>query len=337
MSKIKYYLRRIRNLNRGKFKETFDKIKVKSGKGTIPLAVDMLWCALRYGAGYTDYEFSAWWTLNGKQRKTYLTRGINDSLVKKVNDPTYYHFLDNKAESFDLFAEYMGRGHLDLTKTDEKDFEAFMENRELIIAKPLSECCGIGVEKLKKSDFPTVHDMYEHIKSASGELVEDYIVQHPAISAIYPGSVNTIRMVSIISDDGAPHILYAAIRIGRGGSVVDNLKAGGMGAPIDLGTGKINGVAYGRMDCEVYETHPDTGVKLYGYQIPMWEEAKELVLKAAVKIPQIRYIGWDVAITENGPTFVEANQHPGYGFIQYPANTPDKIGYLPEFRKYFKT
>ena len=70
MAGIKYYLRRLTHLNQSKMKKTVSRIKEKSGKHSLPLAFDMLWCALRYGCGYTDYEFSEWWTLNGKQRKT---------------------------------------------------------------------------------------------------------------------------------------------------------------------------------------------------------------------------------------------------------------------------
>ena len=59
----------------------------------------MVFCGLRYGTGYRDYDLNEWWTLNSKQRKTYITRGINNSLVKKLNDSNYYHILANKVDA----------------------------------------------------------------------------------------------------------------------------------------------------------------------------------------------------------------------------------------------
>ena len=52
---------------------------------------------------------------------------------------------------------------------------------------------------------------------------------------------------------------------------------------------------------------------------------------------QMGYIGWDVAITKDGPLFIEANNMPGHdAFPQMPLQAPDKIGILPVFQKYIK-
>ena len=67
---------------------------------------------------------------------------------------------------------------------------------------------------------------------------------------------------------------------------------------------------------------------------PYWKEAKEMCLKAAEKVPEMRFIAWDVAITENGPTFIEGNSFPSHAVPQFAAHYPDGIGILPEFRKF---
>ena len=65
-----------------------------------------------------------------------------------------------------------------------------------------------------------------------------------------------------------------------------------------------------------------------------FEEAKEMCLKAAQKVPQMRFVAWDVAITPDGPTFIEGNSFPSHAIPQFAAHYPDGIGILPEFRKF---
>ena len=56
-----------------------------------------------------------------------------------------------------------------------------------------------------------------------------------------------------------------------------------------------------------------------------------MVCEAALEIPQIGYMGWDIAFTPNGPVLVEGNEYPGNGLLQLPEHTPDKIGIMPKF------
>ena len=82
-----------------------------------------------------------------------------------------------------------------------------------------------------------------------------------------------------------------------------------------------------------YEKHPDTGIKFDGYQLPFIKEAMELCKEAAMEVDEIRFVGWDVCITKDGPAIIEGNDYPGYDFWQLPEHTPDKIGLLPYYKK----
>ena len=101
-------------------------------------------------------------------------------------------------------------------------------------------------------------------------------------------------------------------------------------------TGKIACAACDKQRI-VYERHPRSGCLLKGYQIPYWDKVMDICREAAHKVPQMGYIGWDVAITKDGPLFIEANNMPGHdAFPQMPLQAPDKIGILPVFQKYIK-
>ena len=48
-------------------------------------------------------------------------------------------------------------------------------------------------------------------------------------------------------------------------------------------------------------------------------------------VPQVRYVGWDIGITPDGPAIVEGNNYCAHDFWQLPAQTPEKTGILPVF------
>lgn len=79
--------------------------------------------------------------------------------------------------------------------------------------------------------------------------------------------------------------------------------------------GKLFGNAISK-DLEEVECHPATNVKFDGFKIPYWNEIKELVLKAAMVNPDVKVVGWDVAISNKGPLLIEANRRPGFDLVQ---------------------
>lgn len=89
-------------------------------------------------------------------------------------------------------------------------------------------------------------------------------------------------------------------------------------------------------DGMVFENHPNTGVKIVGFQIPNFDAVKEVASTAARLIPEIRYVGWDIAVTEDSAQLIEGNEYPGHLLMQIPAHLKDAEGLLPRFQKYLK-
>ena len=133
-------------------------------------------------------------------------------------------------------------------------------------------------------------------------ILEEIVVQHPEMARMCPTSVNTCRIATLLGDK-KQGIVYAFLRIGNG-KVMDNVDCGGMAARIDLESGKLLTVGADKAG-NTYTKHPITGTDIICFTIPYWEEAKKMCLDAAQKVPQMRFVAWDVAITPNGPTFIE--------------------------------
>ena len=304
MGKLSYVIKRARKMDYRAMLKTADMLHKKTGKSRIWLMADMAKCAAKYNAGYVDYKIAEMYRLNDAQRATQITRGISNNIVARMNDKKFWHFFDNKTEFNQLFHEQVKREWLNFSTATEEQFAEFVQGRGDIICKPIDGSSGQGILKCTPEDYADVHALYARLKAAGIGIVEDKVIQHEAIAALCPTSVNTIRVATLLGDK-KEGIVYAYIRIGNG-KVMDNVDCGGMAAPINLDTGVISGVGANKAG-EVFEFHPMTGKRIPGTQIPYWEEVKAMCLKAMHVVPQVRFVAWDVAITPDGPVFIEGN------------------------------
>jgi len=332
MQKFKYVIGRIFSMNFRNMFVTINQVSEKTGKMRIVILIDMIWCGFRYLAGYVDYQLFAMYELNAKQRATLLTRGKNDRYVKKLNDFNYMHLTQNKKEFNKKFAKYIGRDFLLLNNENKEEFKKFVANKNEIMGKPLLESCGKGIEKIKVSDY-NIDDLYEKLIKNNQVLVEEVLQQNEIMKKMHPHSINTIRVITILKDS-KPHVVVAYMRIGNG-KAVDNFNSGGMVVPVDVKTGKTSYPALDKKG-ELYEKHPITGENIIGFQVPKWNEVLQLVQQAALEIPQLGIVGWDVAISEKGPVFIEGNYFPGHDIYQLPPHRQNGIGVLPVFEKILK-
>lgn len=144
-------------------------------------------------------------------------------------------------------------------------------------------------------------------------VAEELVKQHVKLNALFPNSVNTVR---IVTKDG--EIIGAGLRMGVGEAVVDNSSSGGISAPVDIDTGIV--ASFGEREkgeqIERFAKHPDTGVAIIGFEIPFWKECVNYVALLSKKVSSISLIGWDIAITDQGPTLIEANLAPGLDLNQ---------------------
>lgn len=142
-------------------------------------------------------------------------------------------------------------------------------------------------------------------------LFQQRIVQHPELSRINPTSINTIRLTTVRSlKTKEIKVWPSALRVGLNGNYVDNLSQGGLIIGIDLKTGKLNKYGFQRPEFGGRrDAHPDTGIVFDGFIIPFFKEAMEKALYFHSLLKDIHSIGWDIAITPDGPIFIEGNDN----------------------------
>lgn len=331
MGNLKYLTQRILKMNYKAMLVKINSIHRKTGRSRLAIFRDMKACAVKYGAGYMDYDLFEMYNLTDAQRDTYLTRGRNNALVSRYNDRASMDELGDKIRFNTRFQAFLHREWVPVTGDNREAVLDFLSRHDVFMAKPSRGSCGWGIEKLSTADFPNLEALYAHLLPRAPLLeLEQIIVQHPAVAAIYPGSINTVRMVTIRGRSGRVYLVTAMFRIGNG-KFVDNFNSGGMVAPMDPETGVVIDRALDKQK-HLYANHPATGAPIQGFRFPDWDQARTLVEQAAQLLPQVGYVGWDVCFTPQGPCLVEGNQFPGHDIYQLPVHTPDKIGIMPRFR-----
>lgn len=187
------------------------------------------------------------------------------------------------------------------------------QNLDDVIIKPSMKTHGAGVKAFSVCNGVTninglsIGDLFKKYKR--NFAIQDRVKQHKDLAALNPTSVNTLRILSYRSGMEVL-IIYAVIRIGRKGQVIDNQCAGGISTTINE-DGTLGKAAFGGYsEDNVLKT--DTGIELDGYKVPFYSEALEFVKKLHMKLPYFDIVGWDIAIEENGaPILIEYNTMPG--------------------------
>ncbi len=279
--------------------------------------------SLRYFT-FEEYLLFCFWKLSKAERRRYVSDYERVYFIRKVNRDENEQLFNDKALTYQCFKKYYGREVAKVVKKDEEIYSAFTERHPRFIAKPIDDSFGNGVKLFETP--PKWADFYKEYRD--GAVLEEVITQSEQLGRIHPQSVNTVRITTMRLDDEV-RIFFPFFRAGCGNKVVDNAGAGGICCAIDPLTGIIT-YCKDEKGTE-FLSHPDTGVQLIGMRIPRWREAVELAKELATVLPDNRYTGWDLALTDNGWIMVEGNCLGQYFVCQM----VHRKGVRPELEKYY--
>ena len=270
----------------------------------------------------------------------YLPNRLSGKLAPYFNDGRVKQVLDNKL----LFNMYYGQfgiatpnvlafNHLSMFATggemrvvnSQNEFRDFLTGifqrapgcEALFLKRIYSSSSGRNIY-LIHSDMvingdPSLNEIFQQVR-ISEFLFQQKVKQHPALDRLNPSSLNTMRIDTFIDSEGNIDIISGFLKMSTNGQPVDNSTNGGCGVGIDLNAGKLKKNGYSKLKVsgvDILTEHPVTGVKFEGYHLPMINEAKSLVRKAAALMPGLRLVGWDVGFGEDGPLIIEGNSDYG--------------------------
>lgn len=322
ITRTKYLGYYFTNLNWDQFRRAFKYAQKEAGMGTFGLWLDVISSSYKYNIGLIDYFIFRFYEKSSQERSKWIGTGYKYEFDLRMNPRESRNILENKIEFYNAYANFIKHDYCalsDVINATPSAMSVMHNPTGKIVVKNACGQCGLEVEVLKASEF-TTSSLSSYMRSRKFDLAEAYIEQHSDLKALSPSGLNTVRVMTMVNGKGDVDVLGARLRISVN-SHVDNLASGNIAAPINLETGIVesDGV-YSDITKRNVTVHPITGMSIAGFQVPFWREVMEQSKEIALQHPQNRGVGWDVAITSNGPDFVEGNHNWCKILYQIPVN-----------------
>lgn len=326
MGMLNIYINKFKEINFDRLNLLANYIAKENNKSVAYVKIDMIRNFLKYKIGYTDYFKSDYINLTKEKKKDFLTSKNYISVINYLNPKQYRVVMNDKLVFNQIYNKYLKREYLDIRRANISDIKSFLKDKKNVFLKPTTSFGGQNIEKIEVSKIKDIKLFKDNAIKKGQYLLEEEIKQHDYVNEINPNAVNTFRIITLYKD-GVVYILANSFRIS-----------------LDLNPAIQCRDSYLRLDedgkplCKfidddgvIYDKHPLTGFDFNSIdKIPFVKEAYDMVKEAALLVPEIRYIGWDVAITNDGPCIIEGNEFPSYGLIQNYLLNKDNPGHLKQ-------
>ncbi len=302
-----------------------------SGKSRMRIMSDAVVSVFKYNVSLKDYFSFRFFELGDIERKKWAGTGFMYEYQLIMNPEGPREVLENKILFLQHFKSFVKRKYFTYNELkDQKHLAEMMLSNTSgkLVLKGSRGQVGAEVKVIDCAGF-TSDALTGYMKDNKLDLAEEYVIQHKSLMDLSASGLNTVRVFTQLHS-GKVDILGARLRVSVN-SPVDNMAAGNLAAPIDPKTGVVNGPGvYSDITKEDRKIHPVTGRPITGFIIPYWKEVVELSENAALLTPENKSVGWDIAITDNGPELIEGN----HNWCKLLWQLPVKKGMKQELEKY---
>jgi hypothetical protein len=314
-----------------KYDLVFKSLKCLRGKYSgLTLLLDSICCSFIYGTSLDDFFSFRFYEKGKLERGEFATTSYMYNFHKSLNQREFVDRIDNKVEFRKYFRNFSGVSSVFMANDKDKLITWLDYNKvQNFVVKDPKGSIGTSIVffRFNINDLSisnddrkiTINELFENYAKNDIIYIEPVIIQHHSIQSLAPSALNTIRIITVLRKDGDVDIISAVFRIAIN-SKTDNFSTGNLAAAVDVDTGVVISPGIKRLaSCSsIYEYHPVTNMKILSFQIPFWKEVVKLVKEAAQVIPQVRTVGWDVAILHDRPIIIEGNPSWNKGAPQIP-------------------
>ncbi len=196
-------------------------------------------------------------------------------------------------------------------------------NSPILFCKP-ADCGsgGNGIFILKRRhnlyfDEKGIEFSFEYLLRMSNEdwIIQETVENCQELKDIYEYATNSFRVLTYFKPGEGARVIYCILKFGNNKAYTDNAHTGGVYVKVDTENGNLANTAYDE-NLRSYKTHPLTGVEFGGKRVSDIDQVVSLAEKLGNIFPSLTFIGWDIAMTPEGPIVLEGNSSPGLTIIQ---------------------
>lgn len=199
-----------------------------------------------------------------------------------------------------------------------------IQSEKQVALKMASSDHGVGFYRLSYNEQfeidnepVSTEQLVAFLNARDDYLVTEYVIAHEVIRRISSGALNTVRVMVVKEESMQSKLTNAVVKFSTSASgQVDNIQMGGIIAKVNVVTGEfsnakkvVNNVFF---DCE---RHPDSNIEIKGF-LPHWQEMVEKLVEISQHLAPLTYLGYDIAITDDGFKIIEINSHQGIRMFQ---------------------
>lgn len=308
--------------------------------------------SLAFGGGFTANQFYIF-NLEKNDKREYLSE--YDWFKSRMLNKPYDYILNDKFLFYEIIRQYAPipqiyavckNGRIaaeNKSCNDKNEIVNLVVEKGDVIFKAISSGKGNGVFHINATEEGNVYingrkssykEIFSVLEKYKDWMITQRIRQADYADRIYPGCLNTIRIIVVRDPKSCCFKITNAVhRFGTSSTgAVDNASKGGLVSNIDIDTGKLS-EAMSIRSLDVYDQHPDTGVKIKEITIPDWDMLKKDIIEISNHFFYLKMIAWDVAITPEGLNIIEANSSSGVNILQLWEG--QRNGELGEFFRFY--
>jgi hypothetical protein len=237
-----------------------------------------------------------------------------DFYYRKIDFSLPEIWMHNNCRIFILEGKIIKVNNLDDFKSVvERIIKAHSLDNTVFLKKSYDSYGGANIYKIHIDQFNSmpeeINEIYSEVIKTSF-IFQKTIKQHHEMDRLNPFCLNTMRLDTFINPDCSIEIISGYLKTNIRNHYVDNAPAGSCEISVDLETGKL--FKHGHLTLKFNglsrpTQHPTTMAVFENFTVPYFKEAKELAVQAARVMPDLRLVGWDIAIGEHGPVLIEGN------------------------------
>lgn len=269
---------------------------------------DMIFAYFAYGFEPNEYFAFRLDKKSFEERQEFISNRLRQKYRCQMNNILRAYLFNDKYETYKFFNRFYKRNAISIeNEADYDKFTDFIGRYPVFVKKQVYLAQGNSVELVDINSVDEPYKYFSQLIAKGKHILEDRIVQSSYLEQFNSSSVNTVRAITFYTNNGIV-VPYCILRTGRDGGFVDNSGAGGVQSEIDYSSGKIVSDGYDEQG-GIYKCHPTSGKVFKGSELPDWNQLKSLVTECAQMVPQIKFIGWDLAHTDDGWVLVEGNEN----------------------------